>query len=128
MCQSHLQHRTTIDIKIADLMGKLSIENVVDLVLSSMRLLPETMPPSFQSVYTPILAAGSPYQIEYLARLLHEQISTSANELIDSQQVIIQCRNIRLIFYFSMLDYTVNVILKNKNSYQIQWMIDITTS
>ena len=61
---SHPQHQTAIDI---DLLGKLSIGNVVDLVLVEMFLLPET---SFQAIYTPIATAGTPAQIEHLARLL----------------------------------------------------------
>ncbi|CAF4809338.1 unnamed protein product, partial [Rotaria sp. Silwood2] len=44
---SHPQRQTAIDITAADLLGKLSIGNLVDLVLLSMLLLPEKMPASF---------------------------------------------------------------------------------
>jgi hypothetical protein len=61
---------------VTDLIEKLSLQNVVDLVLVSMHLLPEKIPASFQSIYTPIVDAGSPTQIEYLARLLSTQLTT----------------------------------------------------
>lgn len=88
---SHPQHQTAIDITAADLVGKLSIGNVVDLVLVSMFLLPEKMPASFQATYTPIAAAGTPAQIEHLARLLGAQLTAAGYgkgyELMKSQQV-----------------------------------------
>ena len=88
---SHPHHQTAIDITAADLVGKLSIGNVVDLVLVSMFLLPEKMPASFQATYTPIAAAGTPAQIEHLARLLGAQLTAAGHgkgyELMKSQQV-----------------------------------------
>jgi hypothetical protein len=88
---SHQHHQTAIDITAADLIGKLSIGNVVDLVLVSMFLLPEKMPASFQATYTPIAAAGTPAQIEHLARLLGAQLTAAGYgkgyELMRSQQV-----------------------------------------
>jgi symplekin len=88
---SQPQHQTAIDITAADLVGKLSIGNVVDLVLVSMFLLPERMPASFQATYTPIAAAGTPAQIEHLARLLGAQLTAAGYgkgyELMKSQQV-----------------------------------------
>jgi len=88
---SHPQHhQTAIDITAADLIGKLSIGNVVDLVLVSMLQLPEKMPASFQATYTPIAAAGTPAQIEHLARLLGAQLTAAGYgkgyELMRSQQ------------------------------------------
>jgi hypothetical protein len=87
---SHPQ-QTAIDITAADLIGKLSIGNVVDLVLVSMVALPEKMPASFQATYTPIAAAGTPAQIEHLARLLGAQLTAAGHgkgyELMRSQQV-----------------------------------------
>ena len=84
-------HQTAIDITAADLIGKLSIGNVVDLVLVSMLQLPEKMPASFQATYTPIAAAGTPAQIEHLARLLGAQLTAAGYgkgyELMRSQQV-----------------------------------------
>ncbi|CAF3368490.1 unnamed protein product [Rotaria sp. Silwood1] len=89
---SHPQHQTAIDITAADLVGKLSIGNVVDLVLVSMLLLPEKMPASFQATYTPIAAAGTPAQIEHLARLLGAQLTAAGHgkgyELMKSQQQV----------------------------------------
>ncbi|CAF1425009.1 unnamed protein product [Adineta steineri] len=88
---SHPQ-QTAIDITAADLVGKLSIGNVVDLVLVSMFLLPEKMPASFQATYTPIAAAGTPAQIEHLARLLGAQLTAAGYgkgyELMKSQQQV----------------------------------------
>jgi symplekin len=42
-----------------------------------MFLLPEKMPASFQATYTPIAAAGTPAQIEHLARLLGAQLTAA---------------------------------------------------
>ncbi|CAF4012330.1 unnamed protein product, partial [Adineta steineri] len=88
---SHPQ-QTAIDITAADLIGKLSIGNVVDLVLVSMFLLPKKMPASFQGTYTPTAAAGTPAQIEHLARLLGAQLTAAGYgigyELMKSQQQI----------------------------------------
>ncbi|CAF0762345.1 unnamed protein product [Rotaria sordida] len=86
--QSHLQHDKLIDLTIADLMTKLSIENVVDLVIVSMHLLPEKIPPSFQSSYTPIVEAGTPIQIEHLARLLCAQLTAAGYQPITSKQYV----------------------------------------
>jgi hypothetical protein len=77
---------------VIDLMEKLSLENVVDLVIVSMYLLPEEIPASFQSDYTPIIDAGSPAQIEYLARLLSTQLTAAGYELMKSEQVTIEKR------------------------------------
>ncbi|CAF3578437.1 unnamed protein product [Rotaria sordida] len=86
--QSHLQHAKLIDLTIADLMTKLSIENVVDLVIVSMHLLPEKIPPSFQSSYTSIVEAGTPTQIEHLARLLCAQLTAAGYQPITSKQYV----------------------------------------
>jgi len=67
---------------VTDLIKKLSLENVVDLVIVSMHLLPEKIPASFQSIYTPIVDAGSPTQIEYLARLLSTRLTTVDYKII----------------------------------------------
>jgi hypothetical protein len=71
-------------------MEKLSIKNVVDLVLVSMRSLPEEISVSFQLLYTPIRDAGSPAQIEYLARLLNTQLIAAGYDITKSHQVIIK--------------------------------------
>ncbi|XP_064621596.1 symplekin-like [Lineus longissimus] len=62
-----------IDVTTEDIMPKLTPENVADLVLVSMVMLPETMPPTFQATYTPIAAAGTDGQISHMARLLANQ-------------------------------------------------------
>ena len=69
-------------------MEKLSIKTVIDLVLISMRSLPEKMPALFQSNYTPVRDAGSPTQIEYLARLLSAQLAADSYDIIKSDQVM----------------------------------------
>lgn len=121
---SHPQHhQTAIDITAADLIGKLSIGNVVDLVLVSMLQLPEKMPASFQATYTPIAAAGTPAQIEHLARLLGAQLTAAGYgkgyELMRSQQV----EKINVFFRFSMktfLQFFSKVKFKLKNRWKIR--------
>lgn len=57
----------------------------------SMLALPDKMPASFQATYTPIAAAGTPSQIEHLARLLGAQLTAAGYgkgyQLMRSQQV-----------------------------------------
>lgn len=62
--------RSAIDVTADDLVPQMGLENVVDLVMLNMVMLPDTMPASFQSTYTPISAAGTPAQVRHLARLL----------------------------------------------------------
>ncbi|KAJ8044750.1 Symplekin [Holothuria leucospilota] len=50
-------------------------ENVANLVLISMVSLPDTMPPQFQSAYTPIAAAGTDTQVQHLARMMANQFA-----------------------------------------------------
>ena len=83
---SHRQQQT-----VTDLVEKLSIKNVIDLVLASMRSLPETIPLSFQSAYTAIQDAGSPVQIEHLAHLLNNQLIAAGYDLVKSHQVMTHC-------------------------------------
>ncbi len=40
-------------------------------------MLPESMPPTFSSTYTPIAAAGTEAQINHLSRLLATQLTTA---------------------------------------------------
>ncbi|CAD5113531.1 DgyrCDS2693 [Dimorphilus gyrociliatus] len=56
-----------------DLLPRLIPQNVTDLVLLSMVALPDTIPPHFQSSFTPISAAGTPQQIEHVSKLLASQ-------------------------------------------------------
>jgi len=78
------------DQSIDNLIRKLTLENVVDLVLHSMHSLPDEIPLPFQKSFTPITNAGSPSQIEYLARLLSTQIesvSVPSNKVKSSKLV-----------------------------------------
>ncbi|PAA91599.1 hypothetical protein BOX15_Mlig002103g2, partial [Macrostomum lignano] len=63
-----------LDKAAEKLVGKLTPANVSDLVLLSMVMLPDSIPPAFQSTYTPIAAAGTPAQIGHLSRLLAAQL------------------------------------------------------
>ncbi len=63
---------------------------MVDLVIVSMRLLPEKIPESFHSIYTPVVDAGSPIQIEHLACLLSAHLTEAGYQITKSQQVIIK--------------------------------------
>ncbi|ESO93591.1 hypothetical protein LOTGIDRAFT_215976, partial [Lottia gigantea] len=69
------QRQTAIDITAEDILPKLNSQNVADLVLLSMVMLPDTMPAQFESTYTPIAAAGTEAQIAHLARLLATQLT-----------------------------------------------------
>lgn len=69
--------QNAIDITAEDLVSRLTSQNVSDLVLLSMVLLPDTMPAQFQSTYTPIAAAGTQAQIKHLARLLATQLTAA---------------------------------------------------
>lgn len=112
---------------MTDLIEKLSIKNVVDLVLVSMRLLPDEIPESFHSIYTPIVDAGSPAQIEQLARLLNAQLTAVGYELTKSQQVITaQIKAVMLRFYFSLVNQTSVMLLKKENLYQVKYMLNMT--
>ncbi|VDO04926.1 unnamed protein product [Rodentolepis nana] len=62
------------------LVPKLTCPNVADLVLLSMVNLPTSMPPVFNSTYTPIAAAGTNTQVSHLARLLAAQLSVWVND------------------------------------------------
>ena len=64
--------------KLADeLIPKLDLQHVTDLVVASMGKLPETVPPLFLATYTPISAASTPSQIHHMARLLATQVLQS---------------------------------------------------
>ncbi|XP_076441819.1 symplekin-like [Babylonia areolata] len=69
------QRQTAIDITAEDLLPRLSVQHVADLVLLSMVMLPDTMPAQFQSTYTPIAAAGTDSQIKHVSRLLATQLT-----------------------------------------------------
>ncbi|CAH8867888.1 unnamed protein product [Trichobilharzia szidati] len=69
-----------VDMITSRIVPKLTTANVADLVLLSMVTLPDQMPASFQSTYTPIAAAGTSAQIRHLARMLAVQLSVWAGE------------------------------------------------
>lgn len=71
------KHQSAVDVTADDLIHRLTPQNVANLVLVSMTVLPDQMPPSFQSTYTPIAAAGTPVQIRHLARLLAAQLTNA---------------------------------------------------
>ena len=62
--------KSAIDITADDILPRLTLESVVDMVMYNMHKLPDEMPPSFQATYTPISEAGTPSQVQHLARLL----------------------------------------------------------
>ncbi|XP_069841639.1 symplekin [Dendropsophus ebraccatus] len=65
------------DITADFLRPLLTPESVANLVLISMVYLPDTMPASFQSTYTPVESAGTDAQIRHLARLMATQMTAS---------------------------------------------------
>ncbi|KAH9492706.1 hypothetical protein Btru_024229 [Bulinus truncatus] len=71
----HAQKQTAIDVTADDILPRLTPQNVADLVLLSMVMLPDSMPAQFQSTYTPIAAAGTQSQISHIARLLATQLT-----------------------------------------------------
>ncbi|XP_040269020.1 symplekin isoform X2 [Bufo bufo] len=65
------------DITAEFLQPLLAPESVANLVLISMVYLPDTMPASFQSTYTPVESAGTDAQIRHLARLMATQMTAA---------------------------------------------------
>ncbi|XP_073498173.1 symplekin isoform X1 [Phyllobates terribilis] len=65
------------DITADFLRPLLTPESVANLVLISMVYLPDTMPASFQSTYTPVESAGTDSQIRHLARLMATQMTAA---------------------------------------------------
>ncbi|KAG9468195.1 hypothetical protein GDO78_023285 [Eleutherodactylus coqui] len=65
------------DITAEFLNPLLTPESVANLVLISMVYLPDTMPASFQSTYTPVESAGTEAQIRHLARLMATQMTAA---------------------------------------------------
>lgn len=69
--------QSAIDLTAEFLRPLLSPENVANLVLISMVYLPDVMPASFQSTYTPVESAGTDAQIKHLARLMASQMTAA---------------------------------------------------
>ncbi|KAM8953518.1 symplekin [Pelodytes ibericus] len=65
------------DITAEFLHPLLTPESVANLVLISMVYLPDSMPASFQSTYTPVESAGTDAQIRHLARLMATQMTAA---------------------------------------------------
>ncbi|XP_018431489.1 PREDICTED: symplekin-like, partial [Nanorana parkeri] len=65
------------DVTAQFLSPLLTPESVANLVLISMVYLPDTMPASFQSTYTPVESAGTDAQIKHLARLMASQMTAA---------------------------------------------------
>lgn len=75
---SEVKQSTLIDVIAEDLIAKLnSQENVADLVLLTMVMLPDPMPAEFKNNYKPIAAAGTIAQIKQLARILALQLNNA---------------------------------------------------
>lgn len=68
---------SAIDLTADFLRPLLTPENVANLVLISMVYLPDVMPASFQSTYTPVESAGTDAQIKHLARLMATQMTAA---------------------------------------------------
>ncbi|XP_055005754.1 symplekin [Boleophthalmus pectinirostris] len=69
--------QSAIDLTAEFLRPLLTPDNVANLVLISMVYLPDVMPASFQSTYTPVESAGTDAQIKHLARLLSTQMTAA---------------------------------------------------
>ncbi|XP_075464882.1 symplekin isoform X2 [Ascaphus truei] len=67
--------QSATDITAEFLHPLLTPESVANLVLISMVYLPDSMPASFQSTYTPVESAGTDAQIKHLARLMATQMT-----------------------------------------------------
>ena len=85
--------KTANDITRKWLVGKLNIDAVSGLVMVSMLNLPDTMPPIFAASYSPVTAAGTPSQIDHVARLLAAQLTNAGvgpgvEDISASQSVI----------------------------------------
>ncbi|XP_068085676.1 symplekin isoform X2 [Anabrus simplex] len=72
-------HHTDMAIDVTEqyIVERLSPEMATQLVLVSMAKLPDTMPPHFSAMYTPIAAAGTHGQIKHVARLMATQWTAS---------------------------------------------------
>ncbi|XP_054261874.1 symplekin-like [Macrosteles quadrilineatus] len=66
---------TAIDITEQYIMERMCPELATDLVIMAMDNVPDTMPPLFAAIYTPIAAAGTQGQIKHVARLLATQLN-----------------------------------------------------
>lgn len=74
---AQISGQSDTDITAEFLQPLLTPDNVANLVLISMVYLPETMPASFQAIYTPVESAGTEAQIKHLARLMATQMTAA---------------------------------------------------
>ncbi|XP_071524729.1 symplekin isoform X1 [Panulirus ornatus] len=70
-----VEKNSAVDITQRWLVEKLTPETVATLVMFTMLNLPDEMPPLFSAGYSPITAAGTPTQIQHVARLLASQLT-----------------------------------------------------
>ncbi|CAB3359648.1 Hypothetical predicted protein [Cloeon dipterum] len=63
-----------LEFFIADRLG---VDLAAQLIMQAMKFLPEKMPNTFSSTYTPIAAAGTHGQIKHVARLMATQIASA---------------------------------------------------
>lgn len=72
----HKKHTDlAIDVTEQFIVERLSPEFAAQLVIISMAKLPDSMPPHFSAMYTPIAAAGTQGQIRHVARLIATQLT-----------------------------------------------------
>eukprot|EP00800_Vazella_pourtalesii_P018495 TRINITY_DN5968_c0_g1_i16.p1 TRINITY_DN5968_c0_g1~~TRINITY_DN5968_c0_g1_i16.p1 ORF type:complete len:102 (-),score=26.61 TRINITY_DN5968_c0_g1_i16:119-424(-) len=65
-----------VELTAEDIRPLLSNPDIVtDIVICSLKRLPEKMPSSFRDVYTPIESAGTEAQVRQLAKLLANQMT-----------------------------------------------------
>uniref|UniRef100_A0A915PBS0 Symplekin n=1 Tax=Setaria digitata TaxID=48799 RepID=A0A915PBS0_9BILA len=69
------QAQSAIDITTQFVCERLKPKVVANLVLMSIAKLPDEMPAAFQSLYTPISAAGTESQIRHLSRMIATQLT-----------------------------------------------------
>ncbi|XP_021916110.1 symplekin [Zootermopsis nevadensis] len=72
----HKKHTDlAIDVTEQFIVERLSPELAAQIVMISMAKLPDSMPPHFSAMYTPIAAAGTQGQIKHVARLIATQLT-----------------------------------------------------
>ncbi|XP_014678306.1 PREDICTED: symplekin-like [Priapulus caudatus] len=85
--------KSVIELTTEDLIPRLTVANVADLVLLSMVTLPDLMPAQFQATYTPIAAAGTEAQIHHVARLLGTQLVHAGYGVGQTQPAVVRLLN-----------------------------------
>ncbi|KAM3716869.1 Symplekin [Dirofilaria immitis] len=70
------QAQTAVDITARFVYERLKPKVITELILISLVTLPDEMPATFQSSYTPIAAAGTESQIRHLSRMIATQLTS----------------------------------------------------